>query len=320
LHDGKSKVCRGKNIGEYGSLSSKEKNELLKATVFARVTPEQKLDIVSLYQEKGYIVAMTGDGINDAPALKKADVGIAMGERGTEIAKESADIVLKDDSFNSIVTAVEQGRIIFENIQKSVIFLLSCNLTEVLVIAAVTFLYFLSPLTPLQILYLNLITDVLPALALGMSRGNIHIMQQPPRRKQLEIISTTQWQAIITYSIVLTLCVFCSYAYCVNYLNLEKPVANNMLFWSLALAQLWHSFNLSFERISFFKNEIFRNKYVWISIVISLFIMAGTYFFTPFRQVLLLQYLSMYQLTIILVTSFASVAIIQALKKFKLVI
>jgi len=245
---------------------------------------------------------------------------VAMGERGTQIAKEAAAIILKDDSFNSIVSAVEQGRIIFENIQKSVIFLLSCNLTEVMVIAAVTFLYFLSPLTPLQILYLNLITDVLPALALGMSRGNIHIMRQPPRKKQLEIISTAQWQAIITYSIVLTLCVFCSYAYSINYLDLQKPVANNMLFWSLALAQLWHSFNLSFERISIFKNEVFLNKYVWIAIVICLFVIAGTYFFTPLRQMLSLQHLDLFQLAIIFVTSLAPLIIIQFLKRFKMVI
>jgi Ca2+-transporting ATPase len=141
LFDGKAMSSVAKISGGSG-FEFKRKGELLKATVFARVTPEQKLDIVSLYQEKSYTVAMTGDGINDAPALRKADVGVAMGERGTQIAKEAAAIILKDDSFNSIVSAVEQGRIIFENIQKSVIFLLSCNLTEVMVIAAVTFCIF----------------------------------------------------------------------------------------------------------------------------------------------------------------------------------
>jgi Ca2+-transporting ATPase len=171
LSDNDSHAISGKDIESIDQLSAKQKKDLLKTSVFARVTPEQKLDIVSLYQKEGHIVAMTGDGINDAPALKKADVGIAMGERGTQIAKEAADIILTDDSFNSIEAAIEQGRIIFENIQKSVMYLLSCNLAEVMIIAAITFIYFSSPLTPLQILYMNLITDVLPALALGNEQG-----------------------------------------------------------------------------------------------------------------------------------------------------
>jgi Ca2+-transporting ATPase len=290
----------------------------LKASVFARVTPEQKLDIVSLYQKQGHIVAMTGDGINDAPALKKSDVGIAMGERGTQIAKEAADIILKDDSFNSIAIAVEQGRIIFENIQRSIMYLLSCNLAEVLIIAAVTFIYFSSPLTPLQILFMNLITDVLPALALGMNKGNRHVMRQPPRKRNQSIVSVKHWQAIITYSIVLTACIFCSYIYCINYLNLEKSHANNMLFWSLALAQLWHSFNLSFGT-SILKNEVLRNKYLWLAIIICLLVMLGAYFILPVKAVLLLVPLDLFQLSIILFTSVAPLIIIQTLKKFKLV-
>jgi Ca2+-transporting ATPase len=318
LSDNNNHVISGKDFKPVNELTSTEKNQILKATVFARVTPEQKLDIVSLYQKQGHIVAMTGDGINDAPALKKADVGIAMGERGTQIAKEAADIILKDDSFNSITLAVEQGRIIFENIQRSVMYLLSCNLTEVLVIASVTFLYFSSPLTPLQILFMNLITDVLPALALGMNKGNTHIMHQPPRKKAQSIISVKNWQAIITYSLVLTACIFCSYSYCINYLALEKLHANNMLFWSLALAQLWHSFNLSFGT-SVLKNEVLRNKYLWLAIIICLLVMLGAYFILPVKAVLLFVPVNLFQLSIILFTSVAPLIIIQLLKKSKLV-
>lgn len=214
LADENSHAISGKDLKNINQLNTKEKSEILHTSVFARVTPEQKLDIVSLYQKQGHIVAMTGDGINDAPALKKADVGIAMGERGTQIAKEAANIILKDDSFNSIALAVEQGRIIFENIQRAVMYLLSCNLTEVLVIASVTFIYFSSPLTPLQILFINLITDVLPALALGINKGNSRIMHRLPRKKTQSIITTKHWQAIVTYSIVLTVCLFCSYVLC----------------------------------------------------------------------------------------------------------
>ena len=319
LSDTHNPVLSGKDIKPVSQLNAKEKDAILKADVFARVTPEQKLDIVSLYQQQGHIVAMTGDGINDAPALKKADVGIAMGERGTQIAKESADIILKDDSFNSIALAVEQGRVIFTNIQRSVMYLLSCNLTEVLVIAAVTFIYFSSPLTPLQILYINLITDVLPALALGMNKGNSHIMHQPPRRKMQSIITIKQWQAIITYSIVLTACIFCSYVYCINYIGLQKLQANNILFWSLALAQLWHSFNLSFG-VSLVKNEVLKNKYMWLAIFICFAVMINAYFILPVRKVLMLVPLSSSHVFIILITSIAPLIIIQLLKKFRLVI
>ncbi len=319
LSDKKSHSISGKDLKDINQLNTKEKNEILNASVFARVTPEQKLNIVSLYQKQGHIVAMTGDGINDAPALKKADVGIAMGERGTQIAKEAADIILKDDSFNSIALAVEQGRIIFENIQRAVMYLLSCNLTEVLVIAAVTFIYFSSPLTPLQILFINLITDVLPALALGMNKGNTHIMHHPPRKKTQSIIATKHWHAIITYSIVLTVCIFCSYVLCINYLNIEKLQANSILFWSLASAQLWHTFNLSFG-VSFRKNEVIRNKYVWLAIFICIVVMLTAYFIPPLRNVLALSPINLFQLAIILTTGLMPLIIIQALKKINLVI
>jgi Ca2+-transporting ATPase len=313
-------VISGNDISTINELNSKEKNKILNTAVFARVTPEQKLDIVSLYQQEGHIVAMTGDGINDAPALKKADVGIAMGERGTQIAKDAADIILTDDSFNSIETAIEEGRIIFENIQKSVIYLLSCNLSEVLIIAAVTFIYFTSPLTPLQILYMNLITDVLPALALGMSKGSAGIMQKPPYKKQHNIILAKHWKAISIYSFVITICIFCSYAYCTGYLNFNKQVADNILFWSLALAQLWHSFNLSYRYSSFFKNEIFRNKYVWFALIICIAIVIATYSIAAVRNVLMLVPLNLYQIIIIFITSIIPVLIIQFFKKLKLVI
>jgi Ca2+-transporting ATPase len=319
LTDKRGSVISGKDIETIHQLNPKEKTALLKSSVFARVTPEQKLDIVSFYQKEGHIVAMTGDGINDAPALKKADVGIAMGERGTQIAKESADIILKDDSFNSIAVAVEEGRIIFENIQRAVMYLLSCNLTEVLVIAAVTFFYFSSPLTPLQILYMNLITDVLPALALGVNKGDAHIMHQPPHKKAEAIVSAKHWQAITTYSVVLMACIFCSYAYCLNYLTLDKLIANNMLFWSLVLAQLFHCFNLSFGP-DIFKNEVFQNKYIWYALFICFIVIAATYFFLPFRNIFKLMPLDLLGLSIIIITGTMPVIIIQALKKFKLVI
>jgi Ca2+-transporting ATPase len=198
--------------------------------------------------------------------------------------------------------------------------LLSCNLSEVLIIAAVTFIYFTSPLTPLQILYMNLITDVLPALALGMSKGSAGIMQKPPYKKQHNIILAKHWKAISIYSFVITICIFCSYAYCTGYLNFNKQVADNILFWSLALAQLWHSFNLSYRYSSFFKNEIFRNKYVWFALIICIAIVIATYSIAAVRNVLMLVPLNLYQIIIIFITSIIPVLIIQFFKKLKLVI
>ncbi|MBT8401235.1 MAG: HAD-IC family P-type ATPase, partial [Rhodothermia bacterium] len=146
-------------------------SDLLDVRIFARVSPREKLDLISMHQRAGRVVAMTGDGVNDAPALKKADIGIAMGARGTEVAKEAADVVLLDDAFTSIVEAIRQGRIIFDNIRTFVVYLMSCNLSEVLVVGVSTLAGGPLPILPLQILFLNLVTDVFPALALGVSPG-----------------------------------------------------------------------------------------------------------------------------------------------------
>ncbi|MBU1821837.1 MAG: HAD-IC family P-type ATPase, partial [Bacteroidetes bacterium] len=173
-------VMHGNAMKPYDQLTDDDKEKWLNTSVFARVTPEHKLNLITLFQEKKMIVGMTGDGVNDAPALKKADIGIAMGRRGTQVAQEVADMVLKDDAFSSIVIAIKQGRVIFDNIRKFVIFLLSCNLSELLVVATASVLNLHFQLFPIQILYINLITDVLPALALGVTEAAPHIMQRKP--------------------------------------------------------------------------------------------------------------------------------------------
>lgn len=181
-------VIHGNSMKPYNELTDEEKQRWMNASVFARVSPEHKLDLVTLYQQKKMVVGMTGDGINDAPALKKADIGIAMGQRGTQVAQEVADMVLKDDAFSSIVLAIKQGRAIFENIRKFVIFLLSCNLSELLIIATASVLNLHFQLFPLQILFINLVTDVLPALALGVTEAAPHIMQRKPYSSEVSII------------------------------------------------------------------------------------------------------------------------------------
>jgi len=195
----KFKAMVGKEMKDYEYLTADEKLNWMSTQVFARVNPKQKLDLVAVLQEGKNIVGMTGDGVNDAPALKKADIGIAMGLRGTQVSQEVADMVLKDDSFSSIVIAIKQGRIIFENIRKFVIFLLSCNLSELLVIAAASVFNLHFQLFALQILFINIITDVLPALALGVTEGSNEIMQRPPRNMNEPIIDKKKWIAIFFY-------------------------------------------------------------------------------------------------------------------------
>ena len=318
----KIKLSEKENVVINGAaLESKMPEEkLFAATIFARVTPTQKLEMVSLYQKKGNIVAMTGDGINDAPALKKADIGIAMGIRGTQVAKETADMILKDDSFTSIVAAIMQGRVIFKNIKNFLMYLLSCNLSEIFIVFFYGLFNFPFSILPLQILFLNLVTDIFPALALGLGKGNDLIMKIPPRNPQEPIITKRDWFTINTYALLLALPIMLASWYCSYYLNYEAQICNNITFFSLALSQLWHVLNLSSIKISFFNNEITRNKFTWAAMILCLAIMAVFYFITPLNKTLGLQMLSINTWLIIAATSIAPVFLIQLFKRaFKLI-
>jgi Ca2+-transporting ATPase len=179
-HEETVDVVQGKELKDIEKLSNEERQRLLNASIFARVSPEQKLNLIALHQSNNAVVAMTGDGVNDAPALKKADIGVAMGQRGTQVAQEAADMVLQDDAFSTIVEAVEQGRAIFDNIRKFTIYLLSGNVGEILAVGMMAFLNAPLPLLPLQILYINFVNDAFPALALGVGEGSPRIMERPP--------------------------------------------------------------------------------------------------------------------------------------------
>lgn len=294
--------------------------KLFAATIFARVTPKQKLDMVSLYQEHGHIVAMTGDGINDAPALKKADIGIAMGIRGTQVAKETAAMILKDDSFTSIVAAIMQGRVIFKNIKNFLIYLLSCNLSEIFIVFFYGLLNFPFSILPLQILFLNLVTDIFPALALGLGKGNKLIMKIPPRNPQKPIVAKRDWLAINVYAILLALPILLVTWYCSYHLKYDAKLCNNIAFFSLALSQLWHVLNLSSRKISFFNNEITRNKFIWAALLLCLVIMAGFYFVSPLNKYLGFQRLTTNTWLIIAFTSITPVFLLQLFKRvFKVI-
>jgi len=296
------------------------KKHLFDATIFARVTPQQKLDMVTMYQKRGDIVAMTGDGINDAPALKKADIGIAMGIRGTQVAIETAEMVLKDDSFKAVVSAIEQGRAIFQNIKRFLVYLLSCNLSEIFIVFLFGLLNFQFSILPLQILFLNLVTDIFPALALGMGKGNKLTMRNPPRNPQEAIMVKRDWINIVVYANLLAIPVVAGTWYCSFYLKLDSKICNNVAFFSLALAQLWHVFNLPSRKISFLKNEVTQNIFIWVAISVCLLIMLVFYWISPLNTIIGLQKLNLNTGLIIIGISIVPIVFIQLFKRvFKII-
>jgi len=260
--------------------------ELLETDIFARVTPKDKLDIIACHQKNGSVVAMTGDGVNDAPALKKADIGIAMGQRGTEVAREASDMVLRDDSFPTIVTAIRQGRVIFNNIRKFVVYLLSCNLSEIFVVGLAAGVNSPLPLLPLQILFLNMVTDVFPALALGAGGGNSEVMSKPPRKMSEPLIGRREWTRITLFSLLISASVLAPFAFALLKLHLPVQEAVTIAFLILASAQIFHVFNMTEPQSPLFRNEITRNPYVWVAVIVCLLLLALALFIPLFAETL----------------------------------
>ncbi len=270
VSDEDARAVYGQDLEDVGELDLEERQEILDTPIFARVTPKQKLDLIAAHQDAGAIVAMTGDGVNDAPALKKADIGVAMGMRGTQVAKEAADMILKDDAFGTIVVAVEQGRAIFENIRNFVLYLLSCNVAEILVVGLASVANAPLPIKPLQILFLNLVTDVFPALALGVGEGDQHIMQRPPRDPDESILTQKHWTQIGGYSLLITLAVLAALGLALTRLGMQQQRAITLSFLTLAFGQLWHVFNMRDPDAGLVHNDITQNPYVWAALVLSI--------------------------------------------------
>lgn len=286
VDDNEQNVIVGSELPDIKLLTKVWKNRILSTSVFARTTPKQKLDIADIFQKAGNIVAMTGDGVNDAPALKKADVGIAMGLRGTQVAKETASIVLKNDSFTSIAEAVAHGREIFNNIKKFVIYLVSCNLSEIFIVTTLGFLAPASTVLPLQILFLNMVTDVFPALALGLGKGDKTVMKIPPRDSKEDIVTNKDWIEIGVFSAIITVSVILAVVYCREFITQENKILNNVAFVTLAFAQLFHVFNMSSPKSRLIVNEVTKNHFIWYAIVICSGLMVFVYLVPQMRTVL----------------------------------
>ena len=240
----------------------------LQTEIFARVSPTEKLDLVRSYQASGEIVAVTGDGVNDAPALRQADIGVAMGLRGTDVAREAAAMILLDDAFPTIVEAIRNGRVIFGNIRRFATYLLSCNLAEVLIVGIAMISGLPLPLLPLQILFLNLVTDVFPAFALAMGEGDKNILKRPPRDPKEPILGRGQWLAIVLYGTTLTIATFGALALARFGLKLDEQTTVTVTFLTLAFSQLWHVFNMRHQRSGLFDNEVSRNPWMWAAIAL----------------------------------------------------
>ena len=268
------------------SRSPSESQTLLEASVIARATPRQKLDLIELHQKNGAVVAMTGDGVNDAPALKKADIGIAMGLRGTQVAREAADMVLRDDELGTIVTAIAHGRAIFANIRKFCVYLMSCNVSEIFAVGLGALAQGPLPILPLQILFLNLVTDVFPALALGVCEGSPALMREPPRDPREPILAQRHWRLIFGLGAVIALCVLAALGLAVVWLEKSQEEATTIAFLTLALAQLWHVFTMRNVRSGWIVNEITRNPWVWAAVALCLALIGLAVYWTPLARVL----------------------------------
>jgi len=315
VDDGEEAVITGKDLPEMdAALSAEWKKKILSTAVFARTTPKQKLDIAAVYQKAGNIVAMTGDGVNDAPALKKADIGIAMGLSGTQVAKETASIVLKDDSFTSIAAAVSHGRVIFQNIQKFVVYLVSCNLSEIFIVTVLGFLAPASTLLPLQILFLNMVTDIFPALALGVGKGDETVMKKPPKDPGKNIISKKGWIMISSYAFAMTTAVVLAVIYCQQVLMTDDQMTNNVAFVTLAFAQLFHVFNMTSAKARFWVNDITKNKFVWLAILLCAGLLVLVFVIPQMRLVLNLAELPLKIWMVSLVASLLPLVMIQVYK------
>ncbi|WP_421858914.1 cation-translocating P-type ATPase [Oricola sp.] len=267
-------AVEGRDLYAFEGMSDEEKRQMRETRIFARVDPEQKLSLIRLHQEAGEVVAMTGDGVNDAPALRKADIGIAMGLRGTQVAREAADLILRDDAFSTIIHAVREGRIIYTNIRRFTTYLLSCNLSEIMIVGLAVLVGLPLPLLPLQILFLNLVTDVFPAFALGTIEADKNVLARPPRPPSEPILARPQWIAISVHGLSIAGATLAALLLGIYHFGLQGPAVTTMCFHTLALAQLWHVFNMRNWRDRLLTSMVTRNVFVWAALAVCIAILA----------------------------------------------
>ena len=306
----KDRAITGQELDKM-TQSQLEKN-IKEYSVFARVTPEHKVRIVKAWQRKGAVVAMTGDGVNDSPALKNADIGIAMGKNGTDVAKNAADIILTDDNFVTIVEAVKQGRNIYDNIKKAIHFLIATNIGEIVTIFMGLVFGLKSPLLAIQLLWINLVTDSLPAIALGLEKPEKDIMNRKPANSKKGIFADGLWNKIIVEGIMIGVLTLVAFSIGNKYYGLE--VGRTMAFLSIGFLELVHSFNIKNEK-SIFETGVFENKYLLGSFILGILIQGIVVVIPAFANVFEVVPLNMTQWIITVAISILPIPVIELQKK-----
>ena len=315
-HDGRPlQIVHGRELADLDDHGWEQ--AVADAGVFARVSPEHKLRIVAALQRQGHVVAMTGDGVNDAPALKEADIGIAMGIKGTEVAKENSDMVITDDNFASIVGAIEQGRIIYGNIIRFIHYLFSCNLSEVITVFVALMIGWPLPLAALQILWLNLITDIFPAFSLALEPSTPDIMKRRPRDPKEpilppELIFLIAWEGLLLAGATLA-----AFAAGLNWYGNEGEGlkrATTIAFMTLALTQVFHVFNARSRNRSAFTRQLFTNGWLWAAIATCLLLQIAAVHVPLLQRVLNTVSPSMPEWGLIFGCSLLPVAVIEIVK------
>ncbi|MBE3593206.1 MAG: calcium-translocating P-type ATPase, SERCA-type [Thermoanaerobacter sp.] len=310
IYEDNDEAVTGEDLDKISDEELKER--IKRISVFARVSPEHKMRIVKAWQKNGAVVAMTGDGVNDAPALKQADIGVAMGIAGTDVAKEAADMVLTDDNFATIVAAVEEGRTIFANIKKAIHYLLSCNFGEIVTLFIATILGMPMPLKPVHILWVNLITDSLPAIALGFEPPERDIMEKKPRPKGESIFAGGLAYRIPLEGMLIGLTTLIAF---VIGLKQNIETARTMAFAVLTLSQLAQALNVRSDK-SIFKVGLFTNKYMIFALIVAILLQV-ILIVTPLNTIFGLKNINVYDWDIIIAMSVTPLLAMEVVKFFK---
>jgi P-type Ca2+ transporter type 2C len=298
-------------------LSDEEMRELVKTKkVYARVSPEHKVRIVSALRENGHIAAMTGDGVNDALALKKSDIGVSMGITGTDVAKNTAELILTDDNFSSIVSAVEEGRIIYSNIKKFVFFLLSCNIGEILLVFISILLNLPVPLLPIQLLWLNLVTDSFPALALGVEQGDPDIMDLPPRDSKEPLLTKKLFLGIMAQSIAIGASTILAYLWAREMYPDNLVMARTITFVTLISIELLRAYSSRSQRYTLFKIGAFTNRTLVYGTSFSMLLMLLVVYVPFLQPIFHTQALGFNEWKIVLVFAFIPLIVGELFKVF----
>ena len=281
-------------------------------SVYARVSPEHKVRIIKAWQSKGKTVSMTGDGVNDAPSLKQADIGVGMGITGTEVSKGASDMVLADDNFETIVVAVEEGRKVFANIQKAVQYLLSANLGEVITLFVATLLGW-TILQPVHILWINLVTDVFPAIALGMEKAEPDVMNRPPRTKESSFLSNGILPSILYQGVLESALTLFLYWLARQWYHQEN-LAETMAFATLGLIQLFHAFNVKYVFTSLFTGKAFDNKFLNGASLLSAAMLLGVIVIPGINDFFDVTAPTLPQWGLVLAVSFSIIVLVELIK------